>query len=57
MTTAQSLPEWNLKDLYAGPQAPELEADLENAKILSAALQTSYQDRLMELNGAGLATA
>ena len=57
MTTAQSLPEWNLRDLYAGPEAPELEADLEHAEIRSAALQTSYQDRLIELDGAGLATA
>ena len=57
MTTAQSLPEWNLTDLYAGPEAPELEADLKDAEIRSAAFQTRYQDRLMELDGAGLAIA
>ena len=57
MTTAQALPEWNLRDLYAGPEAPELEADLKDAEVRSSAFQSSYRDQLMGLDGLGLANA
>jgi hypothetical protein len=32
-----SLPEWDLADLYAGPQDPRLEQDLLEAERLAAA--------------------
>ncbi len=55
--TPKSLPEWDLSHLYPGPDAPELEADLEWAAERSKAFREAYEGRLAELDGATLATA
>ncbi|MEZ5776076.1 MAG: M3 family oligoendopeptidase [Hyphomicrobiaceae bacterium] len=50
------LPEWNLADLYASPASPQIEADLDRARIDAIALKSSYQGKLAELAGSdGLA--
>ena len=51
------LPEWNLTDLYDGPDTPALKNDLEQAERLSAAFAETYAGRLGELDAAGLAAA
>jgi oligoendopeptidase F len=54
------LPEWNLADLYLGPDAVELSHDLNQAKIAAGALKTQYKGELARLAGqdpAGLAGA
>ncbi|RMF10068.1 MAG: M3 family oligoendopeptidase [Alphaproteobacteria bacterium] len=51
------LPEWDLSDLYAGPDAPEIERDLETAAAEARAFENRYQGRLATLDGAGLAEA
>ena len=48
---AAPLPEWDLSDLYAGPDAPEVEADLERADQAAAALADDFKGRLGELAG------
>ncbi|MEG6507511.1 M3 family oligoendopeptidase [Methyloligella sp. 2.7D] len=48
-----TLPEWNLGDLYAAPDAPELEMDLARAEHAANALQESYQGKLSDMAKAG----
>ncbi len=55
--TADPLPEWDLGDLYADPQSPQLEADLEAADGRADAFRERYQGRLAELGGAALGAA
>ncbi len=57
MTTTQALPKWDLEDLYAGVEAPEIELDLKDAEARARAFQAAYQGRLVGLDGAGLAAA
>ena len=57
MTTTQALPNWDLNDLYAGVEAPEIELDLKDAEARARAFQAAYQGRLVGLDGAGLAAA
>ena len=57
MTTTQALPNWDLNDLYAGFDAPEIELDLKDAEARARAFQAAYQGRLVGLDGAGLAAA
>jgi len=52
-----SLPEWDLGDLYAGPQAPELERDLGRAEREAKAFRQRFEGQLAGLSGAGLAEA
>jgi len=52
-----ALPEWDLSDLYAGPESPELAADLERAAAAASAFAAQYKGRLPEFDGAGLAAA
>jgi len=52
-----ALPEWDLSDLYAGPESPELAADLERAAAAASAFAAQYKGKLPELDGAGLAAA
>src|SRR5215469_902906 len=49
------LPEWNLADLYNGPDAPELKADLASAESAADAMQARYAGKLANLldNGKG----
>ena len=52
-----SCPIWDLNDLYAGVEAPEIELDLKDAEARARAFQAAYQGRLVGLDGAGLAAA
>jgi oligoendopeptidase F len=54
---SQPLPEWDLSDLYAGLQAPELEADSVRAKKIAAQFAKEYQGKVDELTGDALAKA
>ena len=47
-------PEWDLGDLYASPEAPEIEADLERALGEATALEADVKGRLANLDGAAL---
>ena len=48
------LPEWNLDDLYAGEEAPELTRDLEWLEGECAAFAADYEGKLGDLDAAGL---
>jgi len=56
-TAAQALPTWNLGDLYAGPDAPEVERDLKDAGTKAAAFRQQYEGKLASLGGADLLAA
>ncbi len=43
------LPEWNLDDLYPGPDSPELKWDLENAETRCAAFGGDFKGKLAAL--------
>ena len=49
----RTLPEWNLADLYSGPDAPELKADLATSDRAATAMQESYQGKLAALADGG----
>jgi oligoendopeptidase F len=51
------LPEWNLADLYAAPDAPEFAADMKKGEELSKAFAENYRGKLASLGGADLAQA
>jgi oligoendopeptidase F len=51
------LPEWNLADLYASPEAPEFAADMKKGEELAKAFAGTYRGRLASLDGAALAGA
>ena len=38
-----ALPEWNLNDLYPGPDSPELKWDLENAETRCVAFEADFK--------------
>jgi oligoendopeptidase F len=44
-----ALPEWNLADLYDGPEAERLKVDLETSERAAGAMQERYQGKLAEL--------
>jgi oligoendopeptidase F len=48
-----SLPEWNLGDLYAAMDAPEVVADLSRAAEESRAFEAKYKGRLSDLAATG----
>ena len=52
-----SLPEWNLNDLYAGPESLAFKADLETSAAKAQAFMQSYKGKLAGLDGAALAVA
>ena len=57
-----TLPEWNLADLYQGPESPKLKADLETSERAADAMQERYAGKLAVLldggkGGAALAQA
>jgi oligoendopeptidase F len=54
---AEILPNWNLADLYPAPDAAEVAADLDRADRESGAFAATYEGKLAQLPGAGLATA
>jgi len=47
------LPEWNLADLYNGPDAPELKADLASSESAADAMQSRYAGKLAKLLDGG----
>ena len=53
------MPEWNLADLYPGPDSPALKADLAKSAQEAQAIKAAYQGKLVGLgkDGAALATA
>ena len=48
-----ALPEWDLTDLYPGPDAPELKRDLQWAKDEARAFEADYKGKLEALTKAG----
>ena len=48
------LPEWNLDDLYAGENAPELKRDLDWLEQACTSFASDYDGHLAELDAAGL---
>ena len=52
-----ALPEWDLGDLYPGPDSPELEAALGEAGSAAAAFAKRYKGRLKGLGGRALGAA
>jgi oligoendopeptidase F len=52
---AETLPVWDLSDLYAEPDAPEMQADLERAAAAATALADEFKGRLDALDGDALA--
>jgi oligoendopeptidase F len=52
--TAEAPPDWDLSDLYASPEAPEIEADLERALSDATALEAEAKGRLADLDGEAL---
>ena len=48
-----ALPEWNLADLYAGPDAPALKADLRTSERAADAMQEAYAGKLTALADGG----
>ena len=52
-----ALPQWRLDDLYAAPEAPELEADLDWARREAEGFRAKYAGRLAALGGEELAEA
>ncbi len=53
----QTLPEWDLTDLYPGMRSPELERDFAEVDRASVAFKERYAGKLTELTGADLAGA
>ncbi|MCU0987969.1 MAG: oligoendopeptidase F, partial [Acetobacteraceae bacterium] len=54
---AESLPAWDLTDLYPGPDSPEVKADLEAAEAAARDFAARYKGRLAALSGGELAAA
>lgn len=52
-----ALPEWNLDDLYKGPDDPRISADLDWLTTECAAFAGDYQGRLADLDADGLLEA
>jgi oligoendopeptidase F len=52
-----ALPEWNLSDLYPGPDSPALTADLARLADDAAAFHQRYEGNLADLSGAALGAA
>lgn len=56
-TAMQDLPNWDLSHLYAGPDAPELNSDLDDAERRAKAFADAYAGKLATIDGAGFAAA
>ena len=52
-----TLPEWDLSDLYAAPDAPEIARDLDWLAAEAAAFAADHEGRLAEIDAAGLLSA
>ena len=47
------MPEWDLSDLYAAPDAPEVSRDLDKGAADAKALKAAYQGKLVAMGGDG----
>ena len=56
-TTAQTLPVWDLSDLYPAPDGPKLQSDLADAEAAARAFKDRYTGKLAASSGAELASA
>jgi len=56
-TDLGTLPEWNLADLYPGPDSPALERDIEACAREAEALESAWKGKLDQADGDGLAAA
>ncbi len=54
---ADSLPSWDLTDLYPAPDSAELAADLDRAEAAAKAFDTAHAGKVAALSGAELAAA
>ena len=54
---ADTLPAWDLADLYPAPDSPAVEADLARAEQAAKAFAAAYAGKLASLSGASLAAA
>ena len=54
---SSTLPDWDLRDLYASPDAPRIKADSQAAEESAKAFAARYQGKLAGLPGAVLAEA
>ena len=52
-----NLPEWNLADLYAAPDAAAFKADMQKGEAEAKAFAEKYKGKLAKLSGADLAEA
>lgn len=52
-----NLPEWNLGDLYSGPNSESFKSDLEKSAAQASSFSASYRGKLALLDGAALAVA
>ncbi len=52
-----ALPEWDLTDLYPGPDSPELKAAIAELETRAKAFEASYQGRIGSLDGDALGEA
>ncbi|WP_408903949.1 M3 family oligoendopeptidase [Rhodopila sp.] len=55
MSAAAALPEWDLSDLYPGPDSAEVKADMERAERMAKAFASSHAGTLAALTGPALA--
>ena len=55
--TLGRLPEWDLADLYSGPEAPELVRDLKAARKAAKAFERDHRGKLSSMAGAALGRA
>ena len=53
----ETLPTWDLSDLYPGPDSGAVKADFLKAESAAKAFEAAYQGKLAGLSGAALATA
>ena len=52
-----ALPEWDLSDLYSGPESPQLERDLSEVATAATAFETRYAGQLATLESAEFGAA
>ena len=57
LAASDTLPVWNLADLFPGPDSPELKAALEAATVDAKAFEKQYAGKLAGLSGAELGAA
>ncbi|CAA7622281.1 Peptidase M3B, oligoendopeptidase F [Magnetospirillum sp. LM-5] len=57
MTHIDTLPEWDLSDLYAAPDSPELARDLDGAEASAKEFSERFAGRLADLSGAEFGAA